>query len=880
MYSRKSPTAIEATVGEPVERGRDPRQRRRLERERRPERRFGSDGAARPARPLPRRRAPRRRRRPTAASAPRAARAGGIRAAHAPTPPASAIASAPKPAASSEPNVASSTCQTIGLGRLQLHRERRPHDGDACDRRRETDREHERHRAIVAFVAQPAPHARHQRREAGEREQEAAGDLADRVPAGALALGAQPRLGHVHVASGRRRPRRRRAITLMRASPPLPTSTRGIGEHERPIGARRPILLVGRHLRQRARDRGRSASRSALPRARAPPPSTGARRAAPRAADAEPGAPCRRARSSPATPRRARRRRLRTSRSALPTAAARASLPTSARYASGPASRQTNLMLRPLRASSLASAHRREAPPFGPERRRRAPRARRRPRASRRRAIERRAAGRRPRNGVNSDPRGEARDAEHGQRALDDDLDARGHDRARATGRARPRRGAGTHARVAQRLRQLAPRAGAQRAATARRRAARAPAAKTSARCDPRTGRVDQEQRDREQRRDRTARAAGSSAAGRSAGRSPPRASTARRARPAANTRESPGSSRARAPKTSACSTNAMAIPSAAPAETRADERAERQRNGAEQALLHESRLQRNRDRHQRRNRGGRGCWDRSALRTAATSRASGWSRSRRRRRARARAARTDSRRAVRPSTAGVARGFARPHAPQLRMPRERAAREALRRHEHERVREAAADARPPAAAPTCRDQNVVADCAVSKSNHAAGAPDEARRRHQRADDEARGERGPRGEPMRCARATARRGCSRRARRAAPPTTPATPAIVSFALRSSRKRRSNDSGTCTYGAISVSSSPATVSRSRMRASPSASARSIDERVVDAAGRPRLLRLLEQRVRREIDSPVGRARALRRARAPRRRRAPCVAASRT
>ena len=90
------------------------------------------------------------------------------------------------------------------------------------------------------------------------------------------------------------------------------------------------------------------------------------------------------------------------------------------------------------------------------------------------------------------------------------------------------------------------------------------------------------------------------------------------------------------------------------------------------------------------------------------------------------------------------------------------------------------------------------------------GAPDRARRRHQRAHDEARGERGPRGRANAFARATTRRGCSRRDRRAAPPRSPAMPAIVSFVLRSSRNRRSKDSGTCTYGAISINSSPATV----------------------------------------------------------------------
>ena len=71
-------------------------------------------------------------------------------------------------------------------------------------------------------------HADDERRDAREREQERDGDLRTICsPAVALALGAQPRLGHVHEPARAPTTSSPATATMMRASPSLPTSMRG-----------------------------------------------------------------------------------------------------------------------------------------------------------------------------------------------------------------------------------------------------------------------------------------------------------------------------------------------------------------------------------------------------------------------------------------------------------------------------------------------------------------------------------------------------------------------------------------------------------------------------------------------------------------------------
>ena len=162
--------------------------------------------------------------------------------------------------------------------------------------------------------------------------------------------------------------------------------------------------------------------------------------------------------------------------------------------------------------------------------------------------------------------------------------------------------------------------------------------------------------------------------------------------------------------------------PEPAPAEMRADQRAQRERHGAKQALLHEPGLQRHGDRHQRRH-GGRqdvgigqhlgGLPPAEPSVRRVVERGDQRELERDEQVAADRAAQHRARRAA----------FARPDPPQLRLQRERAARQAFRGHEHQRVRRARRPARRQAAAPTCRSQNVVADCAVSKPNQAPGDP-------------------------------------------------------------------------------------------------------------------------------------------------------------
>ena len=108
----------------------------------------------------------------------------------------------------------------------------------------------------------------------------------------------------------------------------------------------------------------------------------------------------------------------------------------------------------------------------------------------------------------------------------------------------------------------------------------------------------------------------------------------------------------------------------------------------------------------------------------------------------------------------------------------------------------------------------------------------------------------------------------------------ATPAIASFVLRSSRKRRSKLSGTCTNGAhlrelVAGDDELQPDAGVAQRFAPLE-----HEPVVDAPRRLRLLRLLEQLVGAEVHAPVRRRRHLRERAARTRASSAIVARSRT
>ena len=179
---------------------------------------------------------------------------------------------------------------------------------------------------------------------AARANSQGAGHLRDLHASRTLALGAQPRLRHVHEAARAGDLVAGKRVTAHSRLAVLADVDARIREHERPVGARRPVLLVRGDQVQCGRDPRRSA-RATCRSAR----TTGsilrrvAARVAPRAAHAAPGAPRRagsivtrhssaRAATSP-----------RTSRSAPPRAAARASSRSAHGTRSGPASRHTNL---------------------------------------------------------------------------------------------------------------------------------------------------------------------------------------------------------------------------------------------------------------------------------------------------------------------------------------------------------------------------------------------------------------------------------------------------------------------------------------------------------------------------------------------------------
>ena len=283
-----------------------------------------------------------------------------------------------------------------------------------------------------------------------------------------------------------------------------------------------------------------------------------------------------------------------------------------------------------------------------------------------------------------------------------------------------------------------------------------------------------------------------------------------------------------------------MPIPSRAPAETCADQRAQRERHRAKGALLHEPGLQRNGDRHQRRHRVrqdvgigqhlGRLPPAQPAIRRV-IERCDERELERHEQVAAGRASQHRSRRAAR----------GRPHAPQLRLVRERAPREALRRHEHERVRQPAAerDRRRRAGLARPERRRRLRGVEVEPGGRRRG---QRRRRHQAADDESGDERGTHGEPVRSrepqhAEDAAAEAVEQPGRQAGDPgdrvvraAQLAEPALER--LRDVHVRR--DLGQLVAGDREPQADARLAELFRAL---------VDERVVDASGGPRLLRLL-------------------------------------
>ena len=214
--------------------------------------------------------------------------------------------------------------------------------------------------------------------------------------------------------------------------------------------------------------------------------------------------------------------------------------------------------------------------------------------------------------------------------------------------------------------------------------------------------------------------------------------------------------------------------------------------------------------------------------------------------------------------------GIGRPYAPELRLPGKGLSREALRRHEHEPVGEAAAQ----------HDGHRRADLARPEGRRRLRGVEvepcrrrarQARRRHQRADDETRGERRARGEPMR-------------------PREPQHAEDAAAEPVEEPRRDAGDAGDRVVRAAQLAEPPLERFRNVHvrrdldqlvagdgQAKPDARLAQrlgalVDERMIDAPGGSHLLRLLEQRVRREIEAPIGLGPLFARAHARRRRTA--------
>ncbi len=291
-----------------------------------------------------------------------------------------------------------------------------------------------------------------------------------------------------------------------------------------------------------------------------------------------------------------------------------------------------------------------------------------------------------------------------------------------------------------------------------------------------------------------------------------------------------------------------------AAAEMRADQRPQRERNRAKDALLPESGLQRNRDRHQR-GHGGRqdvGIGQHlGGLPPAQPAIARVVERGDERELQRdeeVTAHRAPQHRARRA-------GFLRPEPPELRVLRKRAPREALGGHEHERVAQSARDQNrerlPGLAQPEDRRRLRGVETEPRRRRRR-----QRRRRHQSADDEPRRQRRADDEPVLAREPQHAEDASAQTVeeprghggdagdhvvRAAQLAEPALERLGHVDVR-------RDSGELVAGDRKAQPDARLAEPFRTL---------VDERVVDAAGRSRLLRLLEDRVGREVDLPLER-----------------------
>ena len=119
----------------------------------------------------------------------------------------------------------------------------------------------------------------------GEREQQGAGDLRDLRAAVALALGAQPRLRHVHEPAGADDLVAGEGDDQARLAVLAHVDAR-IRERERPVGARGPVLLLGGDEPQRCGIRSKRVATDLVRERERRFPATGARPAALREARA------------------------------------------------------------------------------------------------------------------------------------------------------------------------------------------------------------------------------------------------------------------------------------------------------------------------------------------------------------------------------------------------------------------------------------------------------------------------------------------------------------------------------------------------------------------------------------------------------------------
>ena len=257
----------------------------------RPERRLGRDEAVPPARRRRRRKARRQHRPPTAAAGPPAARSGVVRArpeAHARR---QRDDERPESRRQQRARDGQQRLPDDGFGRLQLHRKRRPHDGDARGGAASTTAKTRASARVVAVAAHPAPHGRHRAPRAPRARTSR--------PTAIFAICTRPERSRSARSHDSGTCTKRPApmisspatVTAMRASPSLPTSTRGSeNTNDQSVRAGRSLSSAATSFNA-AGSAPKCVARRDAPRARGRPPSRGARPAAPRAARAAPGAP-------------------------------------------------------------------------------------------------------------------------------------------------------------------------------------------------------------------------------------------------------------------------------------------------------------------------------------------------------------------------------------------------------------------------------------------------------------------------------------------------------------------------------------------------------------------------------------------------------------